>query len=97
LCSIPDAALALSEVWRVLRPGGELHFLEHGRSPDAGVARWQRRLTPLQRRVFGGCHLDRPIDGLVTGAGFEIIELRTEYLMSPKAFGYLYEGVAERR
>jgi ubiquinone/menaquinone biosynthesis C-methylase UbiE len=96
LCTIPDATLALTEVRRVLRPGGRLHFLEHGRSPDPSVARWQRRLNPIQRRVFGGCHLDKPIDQLVEGAGFELVELRTEYLMAPSVFGYMYEGVAER-
>jgi SAM-dependent methyltransferase len=94
LCSIADPALALSEVRRVLRPGGSLHFLEHGLAPDPGVARWQRRLDPVQRRVFGGCHLSRDVPGLVEAAGLEVAELRTEYqpgprVMRPWTYGYL--------
>lgn len=64
LCTIPDVDRALAEMRRVLRPGGALHFVEHGRSPDAKIARWQDRLNPIQKRVFGGCHLNRPIDRL---------------------------------
>lgn len=94
LCSIPDAGRALAEIRRVLRPGGALHFAEHGRSPDPRVARWQDRLTPLQRRVAGGCHLNRPIADLVTGAGFELARLSTYYMQGPKTFNYTYEGVA---
>ena len=78
----------------MLRPDGELHFLEHGLSPDAGVAAWQHRLTPLQRRVGGGCHLDRPIEQLLRDAGFEVGEVRNYYLGRPKAYTYMYEGVA---
>jgi ubiquinone/menaquinone biosynthesis C-methylase UbiE len=96
LCTIPDVSRALAEMLRVLRPGGRLHFAEHGRAPDARVARWQDRLTPIQRRVFGGCHLNRPIDDLVSGAGFEPARLETYYASGPKAFSYLYEGVATK-
>lgn len=74
LCTIPDVATALAEVRRVLRPGGTFHFIEHGLAPDAGVARWQRRLEPMQKRLAGGCHLTRRISDLVTGAGFTITE-----------------------
>jgi SAM-dependent methyltransferase len=84
LCSIPDPALALSEVRRVLRPGGSLHFLEHGLAPDAGVARWQRRLDPVQKRAFAGCHLSRDIPGLVGAAGLDVAELRAEYQPGPR-------------
>jgi ubiquinone/menaquinone biosynthesis C-methylase UbiE len=96
LCTIPDAGRALAEVRRVLRPGGALHFAEHGRAPDPAVVRWQRRLNPLQRRLFGGCHLDRPIDELVRGAGLDLTELDAAYLEGPKPFSYIYRGVATK-
>ena len=96
LCTIPDAQLALGEIRRVLRPGGELHFVEHGRSPEPHVARWQDRLTPLQRRMFGGCHLNRPIDTLVAGAGFELRRTENYYMRGPKALGYMFEGIATK-
>ena len=96
LCTIPDADRALAEIHRVLRPGGELHFVEHGRSPVPAVSRWQDRLTPLQRRLFGGCHLNRPIDELVTRTGFQIARMQNYYLRGPKAIGYMFEGVAAK-
>jgi ubiquinone/menaquinone biosynthesis C-methylase UbiE len=95
LCTIPDVARALSEIRRVLRPDGQLHFVEHGRSPDPGVSRWQDRLTPWQRRAFGGCHLNRPIDGLISAAALRIERLETSYFPgTPKVFGYTFEGIA---
>ena len=94
LCTIPDVDRALAEVHRVLRPGGALHFLEHGRSPDPVVARWQDRLTPLQRRVAGGCHLNRPIERLVTDAGLVVTSIDRYYVSGPKPLTYTFEGVA---
>lgn len=96
LCTIPDVDRALSEIRRVLRPGGLFHFVEHGRSPDRKVAGWQDRLTPLQRRVAGGCHLNRPIDQLVINSGLKLTRLENYYAKGPRPFGYMFEGVAAK-
>lgn len=96
LCTIPNVDLALTEMIRVLRPGGRLHFIEHGHSPDAKVERWQRRLDPVQQRFAGGCHLDRRIDELISSSGFEFEQLKTFYVAGPKSMSYMYAGTAVR-
>lgn len=97
LCTIPSVDAALEEVYRVLKPGGALHFLEHGRAPTESVRRWQHRLHPVHSRIAGGCHLDRAIDNLITDAGLMIGELDTGYGDGPRPFSYLYRGRARRR
>ena len=97
LCTIPDAPRALAEVRRVLKPGGALLFVEHGRAPEPGVARWQDRLDPLWSRFAGGCHLNRKIDDLVSGSGFRIDRLEHARMSGPRTHGFLYEGRARPR
>jgi ubiquinone/menaquinone biosynthesis C-methylase UbiE len=94
LCTIPDVDRALHEMLRVLRPGGSLHFVEHGRSPIQKNARLQDRVTPVWKRVVGGCHLNRPIPDLVEGAGFRMERLETYKDKGPELVARLYEGVA---
>ena len=94
LCSIPDVARALQEVRRVLLPSGRFLFVEHGRSPDAKVAAWQQRLTPVWKRIAGGCHLDRAVGPLVEQAGFRIERMQTGYMPGPRPLTFMYEGCA---
>jgi len=94
LCTVCNPAATLGEVRRVLKPGGRLLFAEHGRAPDAGVARWQDRITPVWKHVAGGCHLNRKPDDLMQSAGFAIEALETGYLKGPRPMGFVYAGSA---
>jgi ubiquinone/menaquinone biosynthesis C-methylase UbiE len=96
LCTIPDPRLALAEFARVLKAGGAFIFAEHGRAPDASVARWQDRLDRLQGRIAGGCHLNRKIDDLVAAAPMSITALDRFYISGPKTHTYFYVGVAAK-
>lgn len=94
LCSVDDPLRALAEVRRVLRPGGELFFIEHGLAPDARTRRWQRWLTPMWRRVGGGCRLDRDVAAVLRDAGFHSDDLSASYADGASFLSYTYEGTA---
>lgn len=97
LCSVPNVYQALREIRRVLRPSGQLLFIEHGASDEPPVLAWQRRLTPVWKLIGGGCHLARQPDRLIKDAGFRIAELETSYLPGPRVATFTYRGVAKRR
>ena len=98
LCSVHTPAAALAEARRVLKPGGRLFYCEHGLAPDAGVARWQRRVEPVWKRLAGGCHLTRPITAAIAGAGFSIERSDQMYLPgTPRIAGWSEWGVAVAR
>ncbi|AWM24053.1 SAM-dependent methyltransferase [Sinorhizobium fredii] len=97
LCTIPGSHAALSEMRRVLKPQGKLLFVEHGLSPDRGVRWWQDSLTPIWRRISGGCHLNRPIRSMIEDAGFRIDRIETGYMRGPKPMTFMYEGSARPR
>ena len=96
LCSIPDPAAALTEMRRVLRPGGRYVFIEHGRSSRPSTARWQDRLNPIWRRLMDGCNMNRPIDQLVASAGFSLASLDRFQHRGPAVLAHMYRGVATR-
>lgn len=96
LCSIPNPMTTLQEMRRVLKPEGRLIFIEHGLSPDARVQSWQNRLTPMWRRLAGGCHLNRKMDELIRSSGFSIATLETRYIPGPRLVTYTYVGTGRR-
>lgn len=97
LCSIKDINAALTEINRVLKPGGKYYFLEHGLADNLKTQKWQHRLNPIQNIWSGGCNLNRDIKSLISNAGFNILELKNYYLKrDPKIVGYMYEGIAAK-
>lgn len=95
LCTIPDGPKALEQMRRVLKPGGKLLFSEHGKAPDADVQKWQNRVNPFWKIIGGGCHINKPIDTMISAAGFKMDNLETLYLPeTPRIFGFNYWGQA---
>ncbi len=94
LCTIADSVKALKEMGRVLKPGGQILFTEHGKAPDASVAKWQKRIDPLWKKLAGGCHSGRDIPALFAAAGLNITELNQAYIPGPKVLSYNYWGSA---
>ena len=95
LCTIPDRAAALAEVARVLKPGGKILFLEHGRAPDKGPEKWQRRIEPVWKHIAGGCHLHRPVSTLIEANGYQLVENGGHYApKTPRWLGWMEFGEA---
>lgn len=95
LCTIPDWLSALHQMRRVLKPGGRLIFCEHGEAPDENIRKWQDRLNPIWKKIGGGCNLNRKIPMLIEEGGFNIREMESDYVDSPRVAGYVYWGVAD--
>ncbi len=97
LCSVRDPRQVMAELRRILRPGGEALFLEHGRAPDAGVLRWQERIEPVWKHLAGGCHLTRQIAIALKGAGFAVETLGQDYTpQAPRFAGWMEWGIARK-
>lgn len=94
LCTIPDPDAALREVRRLLKPGGQLLFAEHGQSPEAHIAKWQRRINPTWNKIAGGCHLNRRPDQAILANGFNFADMTAGYIPGPKIATYSYRGIA---
>ncbi len=97
MCSVSDQSRVLIEMRRILKPGGSLLFLEHGRAPDPGVYRWQQRIEPVWRKLFGNCHISREVAAAVARHGFAIEQVDHKYMeRTPRLAGFMEWGVARR-
>lgn len=97
LCTIADPVAALREAARLLRPQGRILFLEHGRAPDAAVARWQARIDPVWKHIAGGCHSGRDTPALLEQAGLATDWMEQMYIPGPRVLAYNYWGAARPR
>ena len=97
LCTIPHTVSAFEEMRRVLKPNGQILFVEHGKAPDAAVLKWQNRINPIWKKIGGGCHLNRDIPKMFEENGFSIKQLKTMYLPGWKPAGFNYWGVAKNQ
>jgi len=96
LCTIPEPMEALTEAYRLLKPSGSLFFMEHGLAPEPNIQKWQHRITPVWKKIAGGCNLNRNIEELILSGGFEFRELNKKYIKGPKIASYLYYGEAPK-
>ena len=96
LCTIPEPNLALAEAHRLLKPSGSLFFMEHGLAPEVNIQKWQHRLTPLWKKIGGGCHLNRNIEELIQASGFQFKNLKKKYIKGPKIAAFQYYGEATK-
>ena len=96
LCTIPEPMQALAEAHRLLKSGGSLFFLEHGLAPEPNIQKWQHRITPVWKKIAGGCNLNRNIEELIIAGGFEFKDLKKKYIKGPKIASYLSYGEAPK-
>lgn len=94
LCTIPDPVKALREMRRILKPGGDILFCEHGRAADTNIVKWQKRIDPIWSKIAGGCHSGRDIPKLIRQAGLKTTELHQQYIPGLKVLSYNYWGRA---
>jgi len=96
LCTIPDPMQALAEARRLLKPDGSLFFMEHGLAPEPNIQKWQHRVTPIWKKIAGGCNLNRNIEELIFSGGFKFKDLKKQYIKGPKIASFLYYGEAPK-